>query len=331
MMLFDTRRAAIAATIAPEEHALQTFGYDAIGDRGGGLYVRLGAPPPHPVYFTSADGGFWALTQPEPTIECFGGFASPTKDVTPALNDFQKYAAATGRFRVHLTGVYYAKSRPAEFNIGLKLIGKGRSHTALLRDYAPASPLEGFLYWHSLVGRPGVLGGGVYGMSINATQGATGVMVKAVTDGPIAGHFTMQDIAISYNGAGGWTRGVYLDGVANTAPGGPGWRDITFNDIYVFKPPGAESIRFNGCVNFWGDCWVAGPFIITGSPDVHSIYGNVVIASNDQLFLSNADLVTTVGHVNNLTYSTGTTRCRHYGSVPINGYGNAGAASNGLI
>jgi hypothetical protein len=333
MKIFNTRSDAIAASIASEETSVQTFGYDSLFDRGGSTYARVNSAPSHPGCFQSADCSYWEMIDDFPTIEAFGGFTGLGNDCTPALNDLNSYLVATGRRRIRVGyGNYYFNSKPNDFLEGIQIIGEGRSSSKFNRNYSPATSAEGFLTWRATVGGNNCLGGRLKGVTLRAIAGTQGVMLRNVTEGPVSGHFTLEDSVITYGTRAAYTRAWFVKGTANTTPGGIGYRDVNVTQAYFFLPPGQiETVRFSGVTNIHGDFWSNGQLVITGSDQVPSTYAILHIEVGANVFISNADLIVTTGSLNNLIHSTGTSRCRHYGSTPAGGYANLGAASNALV
>src|SRR4051794_17019999 len=61
---FDSRAAAVAATIPAVVQSFRTAGFSAVGDGGHGLYKRRGGAPTltaNKAYVQSADGAWWEL------------------------------------------------------------------------------------------------------------------------------------------------------------------------------------------------------------------------------------------------------------------------------
>jgi hypothetical protein len=74
---FASRADVALATIPAAVDTIRTDGYATPGDRGGGLYKRVGSQPSHIAKVQSADGAWWELTpeRGEVTVEQFGGKA----------------------------------------------------------------------------------------------------------------------------------------------------------------------------------------------------------------------------------------------------------------
>lgn len=83
---FDTRAAAIAATIPATVNAVRLAGYSAAGDGGAALYKRVGSQPSHDGKFQSADGAWWESAERAPNAHQFGVF--PTQTDTINSNGF---------------------------------------------------------------------------------------------------------------------------------------------------------------------------------------------------------------------------------------------------
>jgi hypothetical protein len=71
---FDTRTAAVAATINEGILHLRTAGYYEVGDGGGAEYKRVDVEPGHPGKFQSADGDWWEYVGNEIDIRVLGAY-----------------------------------------------------------------------------------------------------------------------------------------------------------------------------------------------------------------------------------------------------------------
>jgi hypothetical protein len=71
---FDTKAALEAATVDAGIDAINLAGYYAVGDRGGGMYIRVVSEPSHPGKIQSDDGAWWELAPlgAEVWVEQFG-------------------------------------------------------------------------------------------------------------------------------------------------------------------------------------------------------------------------------------------------------------------
>lgn len=82
--LFDTRAAAIAATIPGTVNFVRSSGYATIGDGGDALYKKAGGTTPGG--FQSADGQWWQIVPGNAlSVKAFGAVGDNTADDTAAL------------------------------------------------------------------------------------------------------------------------------------------------------------------------------------------------------------------------------------------------------
>jgi hypothetical protein len=101
VVVYGTRADVASQTIASGTDAIRTIGYTTEGDRGGGLYVKVGSEPSHPGKVQSADGAWWELVAEnnEVWVEQFGAqrmaaYNSTTPDAWQAFEDAKTYIIA---------------------------------------------------------------------------------------------------------------------------------------------------------------------------------------------------------------------------------------------
>jgi hypothetical protein len=87
---FETRTAAIAASIPSDYDVIKLLGYSTAGDGGEATYKRIGTPAPVEAWhFQSADGAYWELV-PDSTgvdVRCFGAVDDDSTDNTTAIQN----------------------------------------------------------------------------------------------------------------------------------------------------------------------------------------------------------------------------------------------------
>ncbi len=96
---FDTRTAAIAATIDTTTNFIRTAGYAASGDGGAALYDKVASEPPHDAKAQSADGAWWELVPEGGVVRAKQLGAVEGADITTSLQstiDFALYGGTSG-------------------------------------------------------------------------------------------------------------------------------------------------------------------------------------------------------------------------------------------
>jgi len=132
---YDTKAAVVAATISAPQNALRTGGFYAVGDDGGGLYVRKGSLDANAFGFQSADGAWWQLV-PE------RGYLTPqqTGAKTDATDSTAAIQAALSACKcVHFPGGQYNVSATLVAQSAATITGEGLDQSLLLRNtvYGP--------------------------------------------------------------------------------------------------------------------------------------------------------------------------------------------------
>jgi hypothetical protein len=153
---FASRAEAILTTIPAIVQVLETSGYYAAGDGGGGIHTRQAVAPARGSYFQTLDGAYW-LYQPDEmgyNIRAFG--ARPAPDLTAEL-----YAAANataiqgalnavdtdteGAFSVYVPdGLYWvtgAGARILEIQDQTKFYGNALERALIVADDATTAPI----------------------------------------------------------------------------------------------------------------------------------------------------------------------------------------------
>lgn len=128
---FNTRAAAVAATITAGADFLRIAGYANPGDGGGGLYKRVGSVPSHAGYFTSNGGAvIWELTGTIAFPEQFGGIAGDlASDLTP-IQAAIDYCSAIGGGSVLVNGGNWLASAVLNMRSRVRLVGQGATLTS---------------------------------------------------------------------------------------------------------------------------------------------------------------------------------------------------------
>lgn len=154
-----TRAAAVSASVDSSIQWLQTEGYAAIGDGGGGLYKKVVSAPAHSGYFQSTDGAYWELQGPVVTLENFGAKGDGTTDDTTAV---------INAFSSHIV-------------IGAKLLGRS-GKTYKIVGAGPAMAFEGVNFDGQDCAfdlRTGPVSGYVFTFSQQATHRTTTISANA--------------------------------------------------------------------------------------------------------------------------------------------------------
>lgn len=96
LVLFSTRAAAIAATIAGGVTELRTSGYAAADDGGGATFIKVGSQPSHPGKLQSTDGAWWEMVFQDGSVNVkqFGAKGDNTTDDWQAFADAQTFLGA---------------------------------------------------------------------------------------------------------------------------------------------------------------------------------------------------------------------------------------------
>lgn len=129
---YDTRTAAIAATVPAAQNMIVTGGYGAAGDGGGARYVRVAAPAPAQAWhFQSADGSWWELAETTVDVRMLGASTSASgSDNASAIN-----AALLFSSDVYIPAGTYDIGATLVTNAYRTLRGAGRYQTALNKTF----------------------------------------------------------------------------------------------------------------------------------------------------------------------------------------------------
>lgn len=105
---FDTRAAAVAATVPATGDALRLSGYWAAGDGGETLYRRLGAAPSpvKPWHLKTADNAWWQIAENTINVRQLGAKGDGTTDDTTACQAAIDAAKALAKILFVPTGSY---------------------------------------------------------------------------------------------------------------------------------------------------------------------------------------------------------------------------------
>lgn len=177
------------------------------------------------------------------TLEDFGGVADGVTDNSGAWNAFLTWAATSNVRRLQLGhGFYNFTSAPNPINIeGLEVFGRGQSAGGFKRSYTPASATDGFI-------TIAAYGAAIRNTAIVAGDGHTGgYAIKNhwnATDGA-GDYIRIEDVYLSYESTGRFTRGISFDGSARTSLVGS--RDAWITNCSIFGATEA-SLYFKECI-----------------------------------------------------------------------------------
>jgi Pectate lyase superfamily protein/Right handed beta helix region len=127
--VFDTRTAAIAATIDASVNRVLLGGLATVGDKGGGFYIRLGsAPSPaRSWHFASNGGTVWWRLDVDRAVSCrqLGAVGDGTADDTTALQDTLDYAGSFDTRAYVPSGAYAVPTGTLSVPSGVIMEGDG--------------------------------------------------------------------------------------------------------------------------------------------------------------------------------------------------------------
>lgn len=126
---YETRAAAILATIPSGNTFLRTGGYATLGDGGHALYTKVGSEPAHAGKLQSADGAWWELSDELPNVRQFGAVGDGSTDDTAEIQSAVTFAAAGVLY--FPPGIYLVSGSTASPCItlpatGIRIVGAGR-------------------------------------------------------------------------------------------------------------------------------------------------------------------------------------------------------------
>jgi len=127
---YDTRAAAIAASVPSGVTRLLLLGWSARGDGGGALWVKVAAQPSHGMKFQTADGAWWELARGQAYDIRMFGVALSAHGATPADS-----TAAMANMIGYDPGDVFVPPGIVKGNLvvtkRLRLVGAGGTHEGL--------------------------------------------------------------------------------------------------------------------------------------------------------------------------------------------------------
>lgn len=135
----DTRQSITTTSVPSGVGYIRTAGYSALGDGGGGNYVRRASMPSHQGRVQSADGAWWELDELTPTVKMFGAKGNYVTDDRVAIQNALTYGnkitldkgtfRTTGAITVNNTGI--AAEPGNGTNYGTSIVGQGERYSVL--------------------------------------------------------------------------------------------------------------------------------------------------------------------------------------------------------
>ncbi|MEP9379847.1 SGNH/GDSL hydrolase family protein [Aquabacter sp. CN5-332] len=121
---FATYSDALGAELLPTTEAVETLGYAAAGNRGGGLYVKVDSEPSHDGKLL-IDTTWFELRTERPTLEMFGGGVGEA-DNAAAVISAAGYCAAMGLRTVYVDGAIAVTSNVPQGDVAdITFVGTG--------------------------------------------------------------------------------------------------------------------------------------------------------------------------------------------------------------
>src|SRR5262249_19389015 len=139
---YDTLSEARFASIPSSTTYLRVAGYHAIGDGGGGLYVKTAAAPNHKSYFVNDNdrvGTFWVLTEKHVNLLQFGALdqgSAGTFDNSEPLDRALLYCQATGARSLEIPGLFRVFNPVRDIDFEIEIWGQGPNRSGFFRDYS---------------------------------------------------------------------------------------------------------------------------------------------------------------------------------------------------
>ncbi|WP_108661169.1 DUF2793 domain-containing protein [Acuticoccus kandeliae] len=142
-------RAALAATQVPADVVqVETRGYAAENDGGGGVYQRVGSFPADGLGVTDASGAHWALLGSVVNVRQTGAVGNGTTNDTAAINA----ALASGRSVQFDKGVFYVTNALRTGSSSQRIFGDGRGRSTIKVTTAfNMSALGVFIFDHQFI------------------------------------------------------------------------------------------------------------------------------------------------------------------------------------
>lgn len=135
---YETRAAAILATIPSGNSFLRTGGYATLGDGGHALYAKVGSEPAHAGKLQSADGAWWEIAEDSINVNQFGATGIGSADDYAAI----AAAIAFGAGTVYFPAGNYRTSQTIILSSAVRLVGAGRGATTILADFRGGAVIE---------------------------------------------------------------------------------------------------------------------------------------------------------------------------------------------
>lgn len=244
VLAFDTRTAAIAATIPSTVNYISTAGYSAIGDGGGSIatnavYKRVGSLPAHSGYIHSADGTYWELIGPLVSVKQFGAVAAVANldtdpDAAAAINLCMAYCNLKQVNMRIPAGQWPLDSAITSPTFIIQISGEqgGGQPTVLYKRYVEADVNKGII---SL----GAWGATITDIQMAAKTGASGGSgLSAILPNNAAniGVLRLRNIYVSCGD--GVNTSLHINGIANTGgsggTGGKSYRSVFLENCSFF-------------------------------------------------------------------------------------------------
>lgn len=192
---------------------------------------------------------------PGTSVAACGMVADGITDNTPKFNACLAWAKANHYRALYVPyggGWYRFASRPDRITFGLALYGETSTYgggassgngpeagTTFLRDYTETDNDSAFLEWNGADAPTAGYGGGLRRIRILSAATATGGVAIKLSASDATHHaawMVFEDVGVSRAALGGsWFRDFVIDaGDTLLIPGGPGIRDISLRNIYLF-------------------------------------------------------------------------------------------------
>lgn len=228
----------------------------------------------------------------------FQDFGPDIVGVTNAWNTALAVCQSEGVGTLYFPQRYDFESKPNPITFFLTLLGDGPERSALVRNYQPATPDEGFIVADNSYIR-------IQGLDIAAADGTTGgcglQWILGERPGDYGNWSWFRDLRVTSDtarlGTGTWKYGIYLDGdKSSAAPQAPGLRDIAFDNCFVRVTCSAAQLYAKTPRHFKWDGYfdVDGTVVITGG-DYRAENVQIINRAGGILFADQTDNLTAIG------------------------------------